>query len=673
MANTLLEQDADKIITQEELENFVKSNDVELEEMNISSADAMNELKDILKDSFQKDSETANTNNEGAEINNNGDPVAQYNQLKAQVEEYKRKLEQYDIQINTLNKDTESLQSELDDAIKTYNNKEAELVRKNSYLEETINDINSTSEDLQSDVVNQQKRTVWNAVNDYDPESDGDWDSYLQKACEGEISSSFSSKLNSLISESKVSAGEIKSIAANLSSLGQNVEQLSDKISANSAELANLNALRATTATALEKAQKDLENSILNFVTCEEMALVTNNGINLKEALPDGSPRYIFAKGKQDGKFHIYDMSNGASLARQYGCDGGGLKGQDIVPMGNGYITMHDGANGDMLGEAGGEPEEIFWLTDCGMQSKCASYCTSSPLEFDLEGDGHKVDTSKTVKFDIDGDGKLDNINDSLDAVLVFDKDGDGISGEDGSETFGDNTDLDNKNGKDGYKNGFEALKALRDKAIKEGVITDRGDGKLNADDLAALEKNYGLKIKTGGYNSDAKSLADVGITEINISDSKVSDKTQFDEFGNEVQTQDGATFKINGQENTYVDMWHRKYSDDEVKNYDSIKGGSSLSFDYNKAGQNAINTKLNVQTRMSNIFAQSNSNSNTADITSLKAKSNANKVLDEKFWKNTSEPVNFFTQNNNETDEVKEAEELKEKEIEEEKEKEEK
>ena len=33
-------------------------------------------------------------------------------------------------------------------------------------------------------------------------------------------------------------------------------------------------------------------------------------------------------------------------------------------------------------------------------------------------------------------------INDSADAILVFDADGDGISGENGLEVFGDNTDL---------------------------------------------------------------------------------------------------------------------------------------------------------------------------------------------------------------------------------------
>ena len=592
------------------------------------------------------------------------DPVAQYNALKAQVEQYKGMIEQFDIKIDTLTKDTEALQKELDAAVKEYNQQEAALIKGNKHIEQTMNDIESTKGDMEDDIATQQKRAVWDAINSYDPEKDGDWEEYLEKSCEGSIYSGLGSKLNSLISESKISMAEVKGIASELSKMSSNIGALSDRITNNTSMISSLTSMKETTQVALDKAQEDLNNSILNFVSCEEMALVTDNNIDLKETLPDGGPRYIFAKGKQDGQYHIYDMAegkDGASLARQYGCDGcdsGGLRGSNIVPSGNGYI--YTGLTD--VGE--GQGEEVFWLTDCGMQSKNCCYDTCSPLEFDLEGDGHKLDTSKTVQYDIDGDGKLDNINDSLDAVLVFDKDGDGISGEDGSEAFGNNTDLDNENGADGYKNGFEALGALRDKAIKEGVLKDRGDNTLNAEDLKALEENYGLKIKTGGYNSDAQSLEDVGITEIKLSDEKVSDKTQFDSFGNEIQTQKGATFKINGKENTYADLWHRKYTDSEASSL-----SSSLSFDINTAASLAINAKINANTKTASLLAQTSSNESDLSMTSLTAKKDVNKALNENFWKGTVEPENFFTQSTNEnTQEVEEAEEeIIEEEIEEE------
>ena len=138
---------------------------------------------------------------------------------------------------------------------------------------------------------------------------------------------------------------------------------------------------------------------------------------------------------------------------------------------------------------------------------------------------------------------------------MVFDNDGDGISGEDGSECFGNNTDLDGDGKADGYKDGFEALKAL---AKKEGLVSEN-DSKLDEKDLKILEEKYGLKIKSNGYNSESQSLADVGITEINISNSETVMNKNYDGKNNDLMTQEGATFKINGEEREYADIWHSK------------------------------------------------------------------------------------------------------------------
>lgn len=195
-------------------------------------------------------------------------------------------------------------------------------------------------------------------------------------------------------------------------------------------------------------------------------------------------------------------------------------------------------------------------VTTLGSETSNKKYFTSSPLSFDLNGDGVKTSETK-VKFDIDGDGKIDVINDSADAVLVFDADGDGIVGEDGKEVFGDNTDLDGDGKKDGFANGFDALKAL---AMKEGLIDGKSDNTLNAQDIAKLQEKYGLAMKSG-YNGEAKSLTDLGITSINLGTTNETQMTDnFDGKGNQIMTQEGSTFEVNGKKQAYADIWHRKY-----------------------------------------------------------------------------------------------------------------
>ena len=64
--------------------------------------------------------------------------------------------------------------------------------------------------------------------------------------------------------------------------------------------------------------------------------------------------------------------------------------------------------------------------------------------------------------------------------------------------------------------------------------------------------------MKTGGYNSKEKSLEEFGITEINLGVSdKVAETADFDSQGNSLMEQEGSTFKINGQEREYADIWH--------------------------------------------------------------------------------------------------------------------
>lgn len=174
-----------------------------------------------------------------------------------------------------------------------------------------------------------------------------------------------------------------------------------------------------------------------------------------------------------------------------------------------------------------------------------------SPLAFDLNGDGVKTSSSKT-QFDIDGDGKKDTINDVNDGILSI------RGGANGKDLLGNNTDLDGDGKADGYANGFDALKAL---ATKEGLINGKDDMKLDANDLAILEKKYQLGMKTGGYNSQAQSLASLGIDEIDLGKSNnTSTVNNFDNQGNILSNQQGASFRINGQQQNYADIWHKLY-----------------------------------------------------------------------------------------------------------------
>ena len=172
-----------------------------------------------------------------------------------------------------------------------------------------------------------------------------------------------------------------------------------------------------------------------------------------------------------------------------------------------------------------------------------------SPLSFDIEGKGIRT-TEKKIWFDLNGDGKKEYINDVLNGVLCI------RGGKSGLDLFGDNTDLNNDKKPDGYKNGFDALKAL---SAKEKLINYKNDMKLNSKDLTLLEKKYKLMMKIVGYQGKLTHLNKLGITEINLGNTdKVTVINDFDKRGNKLMKQEGATFKINGILNTFADVWHK-------------------------------------------------------------------------------------------------------------------
>lgn len=174
------------------------------------------------------------------------------------------------------------------------------------------------------------------------------------------------------------------------------------------------------------------------------------------------------------------------------------------------------------------------------------------PLVLDLDGDGVRM-SRRSARFDINGDRKTDSINDisAGDGLLVLDIDKDGVYGESGLEVLGNAADLDGDGKADGYADGFEALNALAH------VMGFGADGKLDSEELAKLEKSHGLRIKVGGVNNPAITLAEAGVESISLSKAATRHVDDFDGQGNRTSRREGALFtRSDGSRGVYEDVW---------------------------------------------------------------------------------------------------------------------
>jgi len=357
-----------------------------------------------------------------------------------------------------------------------------------------------------------------------------------------------------------------------LDAVNAKIKEVEGKITKNTADINAATKLLETNKTQQVEVKKEISSRIPGggLTAAELLAQIPQTEKNYAKELGWNVKDCVFAMGA-DGKFHIYNPTAQHNVGSQYFISS--VRAHYYKETGNAYggNSFKEIANGSGFLNAGykqapeGSGRAMYTfscINDDWSDGECeevaAIYSTCSPLAFDTNGDGVKTSTEK-VNFDLDGDGQLDLVNNSADWVLAFDKDKDGIVGENGSELFGNNTDLDGDGVKDGYKDGFEALKAL---AKKEGLISD-GDNALDADDLKKLEDKYGLKM-TNGYGGEAKSLADLGITQINLATTdKTTLKRNFDGQNNDLMTQEGATFVVNGETREYADIWNRKYDEE--------------------------------------------------------------------------------------------------------------
>ncbi len=599
--------------------------------------------------------------------------TSQMNELKTVIEnlekealQYEQLLQKQQDELNSLVQQYEAETKTLEDYEQDFDYKQSQLADLNDRIDFTQNVEQEKYDNKISDITNA-------AINNYNPEKHGDdFNTYLNEELSNVGIGGYSA-LDSLNSEAVALADETNTLLSDITSQANIVRNLADKISVKQKDIAGTQAdLDAKNSQIdIQKTQFDVVRKqlakltgagltaaeVLASISDEEKALVTDNNIDLTEKLPDGSAKYVAAMG-EDGKFHFYEMTDSGSatsLARQYGSDAGGLRGSDIVPSGSGYMN-------DINDAAEGKGRAVYTFSDvnpcltdgCACSSqKC--YTTCSPLSFDVDGNGINT-TASTLQYDIDGDGKLDTVNNSAEWVLAFDKDGNGIAGENGSELFGDNTDLDGDGVKDGFANGFDALKAL---ANKENLINGSDDNTLDEHDIQFLQEKYGL-VMTDGYGGAAKSLSDLGISEINLAKSNDTTLTKnFDGRNNNIMTQEGATFKVNGQTRQYADIWNAKldspvYQNSNDKNIQRSdvslsENNKNISELFDKISKN-FNSALSF---LNHADSLSESNAITREVDYISAitenKINAKAKDSDEYFEKTDDELNQQTSQNDE------------------------
>lgn len=519
----------------------------------------------------------------GEDLADDLDDITAYTEkLKELLAQVEKIIEEKTAELQKLEAEQEELR--LDEAAqkRRLQNLEEELENKQLTMlnvQNQIERINKENKDAQEEYDANYEAAYAAAMAEYNPEVDGDQQAFINEKLKGfngaesSDTASLESQHDSLSSDCKTLNQSIDIIShQTLPNVQHKLRNIETQIEGVEAELQIANADKASIVAEQKGMGKLAADAIKNSVSPAEWAIIEDNNIDLSARMPDGTPQFLAAK-TADGKYHIYQKSTSIDLdkyevnlrnskgplekatdyyavniARIYTPAGWG-----ICPMGSGYIgnyqsTTNDSARKVVNFTISKERDEASW------SSERACYCTCSPLAFDLNNNG--IETTKSrIMYDIDGDGTLESINNVTEGILAFDKDGDGIIGSNGSELFGNNTDLDGDGKADGFSDGFAALKAL---SFKENLINGQDDMVLDDKDLKALEEKYGLSMKVGGYDGELKSLADLGITQINLA--QTTETTLLDDFDgqfNQLMTQEGATFVQNGETKEYVDVWN--------------------------------------------------------------------------------------------------------------------
>ena len=227
-------------------------------------------------------------------------------------------------------------------------------------------------------------------------------------------------------------------------------------------------------------------------------------------------------------------------------------QGRPSVDLGNGQKWIYGGYD---QSKDFGQRNTIIMQDALGNQT----VTHMSPLVFDLSGRGVRV-SDGFARFDLSGDGRISTIHDigSGTGVLVF-RNRDGVAGGNGSQLFGDRTDLEGRGRPDGFVDGFEALAGLVKKAEREGVLPEGtlAGGRLDARSLAALAKAYGLGMRRGSLTARTISLEEAGVGEIRLSNAPSMRTADFDGQGSDVVRRAGASFvRADGTTGSYEDVF---------------------------------------------------------------------------------------------------------------------
>ncbi len=187
-----------------------------------------------------------------------------------------------------------------------------------------------------------------------------------------------------------------------------------------------------------------------------------------------------------------------------------------------------------------GEPPESISLQVSATRTEnaeiVAEETVSDPLMFDLDGNGSISTTGVDagLNFDIDGDGTAEKSSfvGGNDAILAYDKNGNGVL-DSGRELFGD---------QNGAANGYAEL----------SIYDSNADGRIDSTDpifdKLRLVKNRGADTFD---MSNAQSLRDVGISSIDLTYRNVAGETG---AGDKV-AQAGSYTRTDGSEGATCDI----------------------------------------------------------------------------------------------------------------------
>lgn len=330
----------------------------------------------------------------------------------------------------------------------------------------------------------------------------------------------------------------------------------------------------AASNTFVPTANNGINNSVMSQIDPKELEAV--KGQDLGAVDKNGNPIFLVAKGKKDGKYHIY-KSDGKSNGKKY-------KSVVKVKSGNNYLYVNNPAQnreaaannkGNLLGynvSAAAASSSTPWGNSSasavsinpvygpGLLENKSDYKTGSPLILDLNGNG-KVDAAHSSQLggkgiNVDGKGGKDGAAVGGDGMLTLgDVNKDGKI--DGGEVLGNNT-VDPFTGqKIGAKNGFDALAKVAQSAEKHtGIKCMDENGNVDLQKLnQALEQSGKGKI---GFISGATDNAnDVkGLNTTNVKSINVSDYVNRQESGAVQHNQIGSYQTADGQTKRVDDVW---------------------------------------------------------------------------------------------------------------------